>query len=75
MRIAVITLLVVSHWVAFMVGRADVKQNTVVADIWGGGPPQSGIISKSYFGKCDISGRLCAIDEGDKKSRWIPRGL
>lgn len=74
MKIAAIILVaVVTHWMAFMVGRADVMQNTVVMDVMDG-IEKTGI-GHSYFGTCAPGGRLCATDADSQKPHWIPRGL
>ena len=66
-------ILIVTHWIAFMEGRADVMEKTAVVDIWGAAKPNG--VSRAYFGKCAAGGRLCAVDEGETKDHWIPRGL
>lgn len=59
MRIAFVISLILTHLLAFMFGRDDMKDNTIVRDIY---PNGNFNVSLTYFGKClapDM--RICGI--------------
>lgn len=64
---AVVALLAGTHWVAFMEGRYNVMQNTAVMDIYDGQEHPIGL-GRPFFGKCDPSGRICAVNLNSQTS-------
>lgn len=62
--VAIAFVLIATHLVAFMSGRVNVMNNTVVRDIWRGQEPWRGA-SLNYFGKCAPDDRTCATTPPD----------